>query len=120
MSGDYLIDTVPEDVSGSEIGWDTTDVIPAAPGWFLRNGFFRTPFYHHYPALEWCWYRHRQGPQDLPATGRHFDRKVVLRYRQEVNTPWLLLKARLKVPSISLEELESKWLLQHQERDKRL
>ena len=67
MNGDYLINTVPEDVSGGEIGWDTTDVKPAVPGWFLRNGFFRTPFYHH-PALEWCWCRHRRGPQDLTAT----------------------------------------------------
>ena len=43
MNGDYLINTVPEDVSGGEIGWDTTDVKPAVPGWFLRNDFLEHP-----------------------------------------------------------------------------
>ena len=43
MNGDYLIVTVPEDVSGSEIGWDASDVKPPVPSWFYETAFSAHP-----------------------------------------------------------------------------
>ena len=43
MNGGDLIVTVPEDVSGSEIGWDASDVKPPVPSWFYETAFSAHP-----------------------------------------------------------------------------